>query len=185
MLPILQRRFYALENSKGALVAQLVAIPEERRNERPGEGQWSAAELLSHIGKVEREILAVVQQNRRTADAAAVKLGDRFGSMIVRNVMRSPLRIKVPDGAQQTLPEDGTDAGRALADWDRVRAQWRNMLAHVRPAELKSGVFSHPKGGWFTLPETVLFLRLHHAHHRAQFARIARAIAATPKPLTA
>ncbi len=185
MLPILQRRFRALENSKSAMLEQLGAIPAARLSEHPSPGQWSAAELVSHIAKVERGILAAVQQKMAEETGASVKLRDRVGSLIVRNVMRSPLRIKVPAQAEVTLPDREADAAAALADWQRVREEWQSFLEHARGPQLRTAVFSHPRGGWFNLPETVLFLRLHHDHHRAQIARIAKALAARPEPIAA
>ena len=176
MLPILQRRFRALENSNAAMLQQLESIPADKRGERPSPGTWSAAELVSHIAKVESEIYRMVHQ--KMSEPEPVTFGDRFGSMIVRNVMRSPLRIKVPDGATMTLPDETATADKAVAAWDKARGRWAKLLEDVRAPQLKGGVFSHPRGGWFTVPQTVLFLRLHHDHHKAQFTRIAKALAA-------
>ena len=182
MLPILQRRFRALENSKAAMLEQLRAIPAERLSEHPISGKWSAAQLLDHIARVEGGVLQVVKQKLEEDQREPVKIGDRVGSLIVRNVMRSPLRVKVPTEVAVVHPSENANAVEALAEWDRVRSDWQHFLERVRGPELKGGVFSHPKSGWFTLPETVLFLRLHHDHHRAQVARLAKALAATPVP---
>ena len=185
MLPILQRRFRALENSKSAMLDQLRALPIERLSEHPIPGKWSAAQLLEHIVRVEDGILQAVQQKLAETERERVGMGDRVGSLIVRNVMRSPLRVKVPAEVAEVLPDENANATDALAEWDRVRRDWQHLLERVRAPELKSGVFAHPKSGWFTLPETVLFLRLHHDHHRAQIARIAKALAATPERIAA
>lgn len=180
MLPILQRRFRALENSKSAMIEQLRALPADRLSEHPIPGKWSAAELIDHIARVEGGILSVVKQKLAETKRDPVKVGDRVGSLIVRNIMRSPLRVKVPAEVPVVLPNSSTTAAEAVAEWDRVRGQWQDFLNHVRGPELKGGVFSHPRGGLFTLPETVLFVRLHHDHHRAQLTRLAKAFAAAP-----
>ena len=185
MLPILQRRFRALENSKSAMLEQLRALPADRLSEHPIPGKWSAAELIDHIARVEGGILGVVKQKVGETQREPVKVGDRVGSLIVRNVMRSPLRVKVPEQASVVMPSSTVSAAEAVAEWDRVREQWHDFLTHVRGPDLKGGVFSHPRGGLFTLPETVLFVRLHHDHHRAQLARIAKALAATPESIAA
>ncbi|WP_263413395.1 DinB family protein [Terriglobus aquaticus] len=178
MLPILQRRFRALENSKSAMLDQLSGIPAARLNERPSANSWSAAELISHVANVEREVLEAVKHKMAETDEASIKLRDRVGSLIVRNVMRAPLRVKVPAEVPGVLPDENANADQAMAEWQSIREQWRSFLEHARGPQLKSPVFAHPKGAWFTLPETVLFLRLHHDHHRAQIGRIARALSA-------
>ncbi len=160
------------------LLEQLRAIPPERLAERPAHEQWSAAELLNHIVKVESGILETVRQKLSLQDRDPVKLGDRFGSLVVRNVMRSSLRIKVPPEVSSVLPDKDATVEAAAAGWERVRQQWRELLDRARGEDLKGGVFSHPKGGWFTLPETVLFVRLHHDHHLAQIRRLQKAFAA-------
>lgn len=180
MLPILQRRFRALENSKTAILDQLRTVPQDRLDERPSTDRWSAAELISHLARVEAGMLQSVKQKLAEEDEARIKLRDRVGSLIVRNVMRSPLRVKVPAEPVTTQPEQHARAEDALAEWERTRQDWQEFLTHIRGPQLKSAVFSHPKGGWFTLPETVLFLRLHHDHHRAQFARLAKTLTSTP-----
>ena len=185
MLPILQRRFRALENSKAAMLEQLRAIPADQMSRRPAPDRWSAAELISHVAKVESGILHAVKQKMAEQDEASVKLRDRVGSLIVRNVMRSPLRVKIPAEPVTSLPDSDVDAQQAIAEWQRIRDEWHTFLDHTRGPQLKTAVFSHPKGGWFTLPETVLFLRLHHEHHRAQVTRIAKALADSPEPVAA
>ena len=185
MLPILQRRFRALENSKAAMLDQLRAVPAARLSEHPIPGKWSAAQLLDHIARVEGGILQVVKQKVAEAHREQVKMHDRVGSLIVRNVMRSPLRFRVPTEVAVVNPAENANATEALAEWERIRTDWQHFLEHVRASELKGGVFAHPKGGWFTLPETVLFLRLHHDHHRAQLSRLAKSLTTQSKALAA
>ena len=185
MLPILQRRLRALENSKESMLDHLRAIPADRQNERPSPGRWSAAELIRHVASFERGILETVTQKMADADESSVKLRDRVGSLIVRNVMRSPLRVKLPSEHVPTTPDSLADAASAIAEWQAVRDEWHTFLSHVRGPQLKTAVFSHPRGGWFTLPETVLFLRLHHEQHRAQMGKIVKALASREPVLVA
>lgn len=186
MLPILQRRFRALENSKSSMLEQLRSIAPEKLEQQPAPGKWSAAELIDHIARVEGGILRQVKSKLAENERESVRMHDRVGSLIIRNVMRSPLRVMVPAEVSSVVtPAEHVQASEALAEWDRTREEWRDFLDHVRGPELKGGVFSHPRGGWFTLPETVLFLRLHHDHHRAQVSRIAKALTQKSGPVAA
>ena len=169
MLPELTRALHRLERRKAAMLQMLQDWPAGNLNLRPAPGSWSAAQVIDHIARVEDGILQTVKANLEQPHP--LTRDDRVGSLIVRCVMRSPLKVKVPASAPAMIPGESASMADATARWAEARERWRTLLGDVA-AVPQGGVFSHPRGGWFTLPQTVLFLRLHHEHHRPQLRRI-------------
>lgn len=176
MNPKLQRRFDSLERSKAAILATLATWTPEQLAFRPAPDAWSAAEILDHIARTEGGILQAVRGNLAAPQPLAKK--DRLSSFVVRCIMRSPLKVKVPAGATTILPSQAATPEQAIAAWEKARSRWCKLIAGATPKQIEGGVFSHPRGGWMSLADTVLFLRLHHDHHLGQLARLQKLLPA-------
>ncbi len=176
MTPKLQRRFDSLERSKAAMLDSLHGWTPEQLAFRPAPGAWSAAEILDHIARTEQGILMVVRGNLEAPKPLGKK--DRLSSFVVRCIMRSPLKVKVPAEATAIVPSETADPDEAIAAWEKVRTRWCKLVMAATPSQIEGGVFSHPRGGWMSLADTLLFLRLHHEHHLSQLARLQKALPA-------
>ncbi len=174
MQPSLAKAATKLDESKERTIALLERWPAHAREQQPDAQSWSAAQVVEHIARVEGGILEAVRKNSHAPHPIA--MNDRIGSLIVRSVLRSRMRVKAPENAANIMPSTTADFHSALEMWTTARTGWHAYLGEAPEAVLTRGVFSHPRGGWFTLPQTVLFLRLHHEHHLPQLRRIARSI---------
>lgn len=143
-------------------------------------GSWSATEILDHIARTEGGILQTVKANLESPHPLGKK--DRLTSFVVRCIMRSPLKVKVPAEVTAILPSDSVTAPQAIAAWDKARTRWCHLVTSATPSQIEGGVFSHPRGGWMSLADTLLFLRLHHDHHLAQLARLQKLLPAVAGP---
>lgn len=83
--------------------------------------------------------------------------------------MKSPEQVAID-------PVAACSYGRSVRLWEEARREWTSFLGEVSEGQMRGGVFTHPRGGWFTMPETLLFLRLHHEHHLQQLRRIGMAV---------
>lgn len=176
MTPKLQRRFDSLERSKAAMLEDLSTWTPSQLTFRPASGAWSAAEILDHIARTEGGILQAVRSNLATPMPLGKK--DRLTSFVVRCIMRSPLKVKVSTEVKAILPSETATPDQAIAAWDKARARWCQLVTAATPTQIDGGVFTHPRGGWMSLADTLLFLRLHHEHHLGQIARLKKALPA-------
>ena len=176
MNPKLQRRFDSLERSKAAILETVATWSPEQLAYRPAPDAWSAAEILDHIARTEGGILQAVRGNLDAPQPLAKK--DRLTSFVVRCIMRSPLKVKVPAQATAILPSETATPEQAIAAWDKARTRWCKLVTAATPKQIEGGVFSHPRGGWMSLADTLLFLRLHHDHHLNQLARLQKTLPA-------
>lgn len=172
----LQRRFDSLERSKAGMLATLSTWTPEQMSFRPAPDAWSATEILDHIARTEGGILQAVRDNLNTPKPLGKK--DRLTSFVVRCIMRSPLKLKVPAPATAILPNEKVTAEQAIAAWEKARTRWCKLVSAATMKQIEGGVFVHPRGGWMSLADTLLFLRLHHEHHLSQLARLQKAFPA-------
>ena len=170
MNPKLQRRFDSLERSKSAMLTSLSHWTPEQLAFRTAPDTWSAAEILDHIARTEGGILQAVRANLASPQPLAKK--DRLSSFVVRCIMRSPLKVKIPAEVTHIVPSDSVTASEAIAAWEKARHRWCLLVTSATHSQIEGGVFSHPRGGWMSLADTLLFLRLHHEHHLNQLSRL-------------
>lgn len=180
MTPKLQRRFDSLERSKAAMLEDLSTWTPSQLAFRPATGAWSATDILDHIARTEGGILQAMRDNLATPKP--LKKKDRLTSFVVRCIMRSPLKGKVPTEVTAILPSEIATSAQAIAAWEKARARLCQLVTAATPAQIEGGVFSPPRGGWMSLADTLLFLRLHHEHHLGQLSRLKKTLPASPTP---
>ncbi len=176
MTPKLQRRFDSLERSKAAILHSLSTWTPEQLAFRPESGAWSAAEILDHIARTENGILLSVRGNLAAPQPLGKK--DRLTSFVVRCILRSPLKVRVPADTAAILPGETVTSTEAIAAWETARTRLCHLVTSATPRQIEGGVFNPPRGGWMSLADTLLFLRLHHDHHLAQLNRLQKAFPA-------
>jgi uncharacterized damage-inducible protein DinB len=173
MTPSLRPSFDDLQRRKRAVLFGLSAWSEERLCLQPAPASWSALDVLDHLLKVEQGWLDAVRSN--LPDGHPVALRDRLGAWAVLCVMRSPMRVKVPDSASQVLPEKAADLSLITQQWQAAREEMAQLLTDLSPKQLRCGLFRHPVSGWMAIRQALAFLSAHLQHHGYQLRRIQRA----------
>ena len=163
--------FADLERQRGALLADVGGWPAAAVAYRPTADAWTAAEVLDHLVRVERGILAAAAQGLASPQRRGVR--DRLGCAFIDRLFRSDRRVRVPASvAAQVAPRPGPDLAAVRADWDAARGDLARFLAALRPGEGRGGVFRHPVAGWMGVPEVLRFFWVHAHHHGFQLARL-------------
>lgn len=159
-----------LEQQKGEVLAGVATWSPENLVYRPSPTAWSAVEVLDHLVRVEREILAAAQ--RGIVDLHRRGVRDRVRFALLDWLFRSDRRVRVPTSVPQVLPAPNADLGTVRRDWDTARRDLRGFLAPLTPDQLGAGVFRHPVAGWMSVPEILRFFWVHTHHHGFQLARL-------------
>jgi hypothetical protein len=163
-----------LERQKREILDELAPFSSAQLSQRPDPGTWSALQVLDHLVKIEEGMLRGAKE--QLPRHIAVSFRERLQGRMMCALMETPVRVKVPPGAEAVLPDAGLDFGGIIARWDKTRDEWRAFLATFPSAHSAHGVFHHPVSGWMTLALTLKFASSHLAHHRYQLARIRRNI---------
>lgn len=171
--------FDTLERQRVALLADIDGWPAAAVAYRSAPGTWTAVEVLDHLVRVERSILAAAVQGLAAPHRRGLR--DRLGGALVDWVFRSDRRVRVPaSAAAQVAPTAGADLASVRADWAAARrdlAAFLGTLPTVPHDQQRGGVFRHPVAGWMGVPEVLRFFWVHAHHHGFQLARLRAAAA--------
>ncbi len=136
-------------------------------------GSWSALQVLDHVVRTERGILAEMQQNVPQCDR--VPLVHRVKSDLLILLMRSPARVRVPSlVAPVILPGYEPDLLKLTGAWNDTQTQFGLWVGELRENQTAYAGFRHPVSGWMSVSQAVMFLAAHVRHHRYQLGRIRR-----------
>ena len=166
-----ESRFEKLEKQRAALFERVASLEAELLSRSPGEGEWSVAQVATHLAGAERRSLEYIR--KKTQDPSrlwSAGLGAAARSLALTAALRSPLRFSVPPSVPE--PAEHADWDVARREWDEVRADWRSFLADF-PGELAGQAgFKHPRAGYQTMTQALRFMREHVHHHAKQVDRI-------------
>lgn len=163
-----------LEEQKIAMLAEVSAWPAELLGKPPGDGRWSALQVVDHIVRVEMGITAEVV--RGLGDPQRIGIRDRAGFLFVEQVLRSRRRVKVPACVPTVLPGKGLELREITARWHRARVELERLAGEADGC--RGGVFRHPVSGWMSFEQVLRFCSVHMAHHGFQLERIRAEIGA-------
>lgn len=170
----LERRLARLERQRRSVLVLVEGWSEDRLRLRPAPGAWSAVEVLDHLVKVEEALVASVRS--RLGAGIAVGAPERVRAAMVRWVMRSPMRVRLPAGASVVTPTAEARAGQVLARWAAVREELGTLAGSLTPVQCRGGVFTHPVSGAMTFAMALGFVSAHLSHHGWQLRRLRRSV---------
>ena len=161
-----------LQRQKLAFLSELKGWHPAQTSFRSAPGSWCALEVLDHVVKAERGILADIQWN--LVGANHVPLSDRIGSNLLIWFMRTPLRVRVPGPLSPVLPGTDSDLPTLVATWSDSQTRIEEWLKDFRIDTHAMAAFHHPVSGWMTASQALSFLAAPSRHHRYQLVRIRR-----------
>ena len=144
-----------VRTDSAALEAAGLAVPQGRFKERPAEGEWSAAEVWTHVLQMSEHGAASITG---ILDLGAVP-------QRVRDVISGETRSGVDDSAA------------FWAAYKAVREPLYERVAKANGDEHAEIKMNHPMFGDFTWREWFLFMRVHDLDHMRQLQSIAAAFA--------
>jgi uncharacterized damage-inducible protein DinB len=160
-----------LAKAQTALLRAADSVPPEEWKTRPGEGRWSAAELVAHLMMVERAVIG-------KADRVAQKPPKRVSllkrihipmalveSRWIRRKAPAPVEPEMLYGKEEMLADLRTVRERSLAFLEETRS--RNMGEYCWP---------HPALGTLNVYEWLQFIASHEVRHTKQMREIAASL---------
>jgi hypothetical protein len=170
MNPDFGRRLARLEASRALALSLLAPHDVPAQNRAPAAGRWSALQVLHHVVESEAATLGYVRKKMQAGSSLPVAgLASRLRRALVQLGLALPLRFRAP--AVAAVVPDAIDPAELRARWDRVRADWRDLLAAF-PADLEGRlVFRHPLAGRMGLGDALAVLQAHLDHHIPQVER--------------
>ena len=157
-----------LRKAQTGLLRAADAVPPDQWSARPGEGRWSACELVAHLIMVERSILAAADRTLQKPPKHVPYL-KRFHvpMMLVESRLirrRSPLpQEPASRGAKEDL----------LAELRDVRERTLSFIDETREKDLSVYRWKHGFLGMLNLYEWLQMIASHEVRHTKQMKEIA------------
>jgi len=163
--------FSELSRAQSQFLQAADAVPSEYWKTSPGDGRWSAAELVAHLFMVERAVIEKadrVSQHPPKQIPFFKKFHIPMALVESRWVRRkSPMPIN-----QETL----TDKEAMLARLREVRERSLAFLEEVRNRDLREYYWKHPALGMLNTYGWIRFIAAHEIRHTKQMREIAASL---------
>ena len=155
-----------LDSVHQKLLGTVSPLGPELYSQRPGEGQWSVAEIVHHLYLVEERVIkdlegAIAREPRR------VGFLRRF---IPTSIVASRLiRVQAPKAVK---PMDAPVKEVGIANLDRARNALKTLCANHGSERFRQLVFKHPFLGDIDGVATVSFVGYHEQRHYKQIREV-------------
>lgn len=167
----ISRTLQRLESRRTKLCAALSAWSPEEQRYRSTPASWCVLEVVDHLVRTESSILAMMCRNLSAGNP--IPLRDRYRTLALKVLMRTPIRVKAPQSAARLVaPSDLQDFDSLTRKWIKERTQLAAFVNSLTEEQQNSGLFHHPVGGWTDAAGALAFLDAHLAHHQFQINRI-------------
>ena len=148
----------ALREAHRQFLAATAAVPDTAFRTIPGEGAWSAADVLAHVHSIaaldERSICGVIERGEQPANM---------------------------DDALERAPTDATRE-QMLADIGALREGLIAVVLQADPQAHLDIIWGHNEFGNMNWREWLLFARVHTLDHARQMQAIAEVLTTTQQP---
>jgi uncharacterized damage-inducible protein DinB len=163
----LAKKYDEIEEIKNDFLSKIENVSHQKLNEIPADGKWSLGQVYFHLYYAESGTIKVIQKNLRENKIKNKSgISDSLRSVLLKAVMRSPLKIKAPAVASKV--PDSITIDEIKGFFTANTEIYRQLLTDL-PIELEDKqIFKHPLAGLFNIEQTINFVREHYLHHERQ-----------------
>lgn len=174
MHPRIEEVVNYLDRERGALQQAIERVPPDARDTQPGPDRWSVAQVLQHLGLIEKRI--GMGMTKWVSDARGSELGPEKETSSVMNSV--PVQLIIDRSQRRNAPEEvrppgDIDAKTAWAELESARETLRTAFLAGDGLALSEVVQPHPVLGPINLYQWMLFVGSHEERHAAQINEIA------------
>ncbi len=174
--PILEAVVEELARDRATLLEAAARVPADRRAQAPAPGRWSAAQVLSHLVKVESSsgrLFSVHARRLREAGGPAESSTD--AATVIDRFARFPLpsRARPVEAPEMVAPDDTMSFDDALLALAESRSRLLDAIGKANGLALGTVSAPHPRLGELTMYEWLLMIARHEVRHAAQLDEIA------------
>ncbi|MDP5171373.1 MAG: DinB family protein [Bacteroidia bacterium] len=166
--PSLDPKWKQYEESRLTLLASLSPLTAEQLSTPPPTGGWCILEVIEHLSRVDSLILKGIKQANEATRTARITDWIKYQLLVLAMV----LPLKFPSPRNVTPREIPNSLADVAERWAQSRVLWNEYLRAQPEASFKQVVFSHPRAGGLTLPQTLRWLQAHQQRHIRQITRI-------------
>jgi hypothetical protein len=171
MHPTLENEWNRLEELRHFYEETLREASPARQQFKPHPDAWNMLQVVRHLVTAEELSTAFLVKKNYTNTRKAASIGTRFRALLLRIMLRSPLKFKAPPIAalQPALEQDKESI---LTDWESGRERLKTYLENFPADKLRYEIYRHPRSGWLTIAQALQFYGDHLKHHQQQLSRL-------------
>ena len=143
-------------------------------SKRPGENEWSIAEVVQHLCLVEERVLEALKKNLERGAPAKVGVLQKLVPMRLVS-----LRFKKLKAPQMVTPQDPPAMDELLRDFEGIRGRLKQLCAEYGSERLKTVSIKHPFLGDIDGVAAVSMVNFHEERHYKQIREILKKLGAT------
>ena len=163
-----------LDTERNALREAVERVPPKLRDKQPGADRWSVAQVLQHLGIIEKRI--GLGMAKWVTDARTGGLGSEIETSSVMDSLPLQLitdRSQRRNAPEEVRPQGDIDAESAWATLQQTRESLRAAFLAGDGLALSQVIQPHPVLGPINLYQWMLFVGSHELRHTAQVIEIA------------
>ena len=179
MHPRIEEVINYLDTERTALREAVERVPPELRDTQPGADRWSVAQVLQHLGIIEKRI--GLGMTKWVTGARSGGIGTETETSSVMNSLPLQLitdRSKKRNAPDEVRPTGDIDAASAWAALEQSRDSLRAAFLNGDGLALSKVIQPHPVLGPINLYQWMLFVGSHEMRHTAQVIEIAEQLSA-------
>lgn len=162
--------FADIAQARAELIEAVNSVPDHLFTVAPGEGEWSAGEVVAHLELVEKGITTILSRLlEREKEEGRPRSANTNG---VGTTTLPPLPAERIRATPRSTPEQALSKGDALAAIATSRERLQVILEESLPYNLTERKFQHLILGDLNFYQWVLFIGVHERRHTGQIIRI-------------
>ena len=166
-----------LDANRVVLRTVVDTVPVHLRETRPIPSQWSVAEVLEHLTRVEEQITRVLTAKLSEARTAGQLQPQSDTSPIAGSLNHDAIldRRRTVTAGERVQPRGEMNWSAALTALDATRVTLRELVTSMDGLALETFTLPHPALGVINGYQWFLFIGSHEARHAAQIREVATA----------
>ncbi|MEO1367871.1 MAG: DinB family protein [Acidobacteriota bacterium] len=167
-MPELSDQLDGMEKKRAELL-QLVEIQDpEARRRPPAPEKWTVLQIIWHLVDAEQKSIATIRKQFDKSTRHRTGLKSRLKSVALRTFLALDIPIKAPPVVAAPPATESLDFATLKADWDAVRADWRQMAESLPSDRHRDALFKHPIAGKLSFAQALDFQDAHADRHARQ-----------------
>ena len=155
-----------------SILEQFAGLSESQLNFRHNPEDWSLLEELHHLVLVDTQIL--IQIENPTLVTKMAKQKSKIPYFIVMAVLRSGIRVPVPNNDERLLPQPGQSLSTLVNEWKVTLDKIQGQLEALSGERIHSPFMVHPMCGGIKPAPFIYFLMAHDGYHLRNIKRTKR-----------
>ncbi|AZB44123.1 DinB family protein [Bacillus sp. FJAT-42376] len=163
--------FEHMQKVREELLNTVNTVSEEKFNEKPAQDEWSIAQVVDHLQKIENVLLESLKKSIHQAENKTVE--EKQLEAVTDRTRKVPAPEHVSPGP---VPIDRTETITALEEARRDLNNFTELLS--KDFDLKTRSLRHPVLGEVSIKQWIEFVGYHEERHLLQIKEVKEKISA-------